>query len=321
MLRNRMTWLKALTLGVIFCMSAPARAAELDKMTPPDAQMVVVINVRQAINSPLAKKKGLTDKIKEGIDGNKEAKQILAALNLDPTKDVDSITVTVAELSENTDHEKILAIVRGSFDPVKLAAAAEKSDKVKTSKEGTVTIYEVANEKDPKKPMFVNILNKTTIVGAGSKGYLIKALKNAGAAANKDLVKAAAKVDGKQSMWLAVVVSEAMRTELAKSAQFKDIAPKLESVTFGLSVGDAVVADLNINTTDNDTPKALKVLVDMFLPVIQVLGGNDPNAGPIIKEIVDGLKITANQNVLNVNLKITEDTIDKMIKAAAGLVK
>ena len=60
MLRTRKCWVTVLTLGAA-CVAGPARAADIDKLTPADAQAVMVFNIRQAFDSPLAKKKGIVD--------------------------------------------------------------------------------------------------------------------------------------------------------------------------------------------------------------------------------------------------------------------
>jgi len=317
MLRNRMCWFKVVALGAVVCFAAPIRAADLDKMVPEDAQAVFVVNFRQALDSPLSKKKGLKDKIKEAIDTNKEAQAILAALNLDPLKDIDSLLVAASDVTAQKP-EKVMMVLRGTFDPVKLAAAAEKNDKFKASKEGNRTIYEINTGKDP---LFATIVNKNTIAGSGSKDYLLQSLKGT-ATPSKELVKAAAKADGKQCVWMALVITEKMKAEMAKQpGPGAAFAPKLSSVNFGVHVTDAILVGLNIIATDNDTPVALKKQIDMGLKQVEpVLMFIDPNVGPILADIVKTLKVTAEQNTLNMNLKVTEEVIDKLIKLA-GMMK
>ena len=107
------------------CLAAPARAADLDKLTPADAQAVLVFNVRQALDAPLAKKKGVTDTIKTAIEGNAEAKQLLAALGLDLTKDINTVSLAIGNIKElnGPKPEKLLVTVRGTFDPDRIKAA------------------------------------------------------------------------------------------------------------------------------------------------------------------------------------------------------
>jgi hypothetical protein len=316
MLRSRKLWLLALTLSAA-TLTTPARAAEIDKLTPADAQMVMVFNIRQAIDSPLAKKKGVVDILKAAIDGNPQAKELLKALNLDPAKDIESVAVAVENLTDiqpGGKPDKLLVMVRGNFDPDRIVAVASKLDTIKTSTEGTTTVFEY-KDKGKDDTTFFTVIGKDTIAAAPSKAYLLKCVKNIGGG-SKDLVKASAKLDSKSSMWLAMVISKEMRALMAQNPQFKDIANKLESVTFGVNVTDAIVADLNINTTDAAAAKAMKAQVDLALPFLTAIVPEDNPANPVVKEIRKNLKVTANQDALNFNLKINEATLDMIIKLA-----
>src|SRR5262249_34974093 len=116
-----------------------------EKLTPADAQAVLVFNVRQALDSPLAKKRGSADTIKNAIEGNAEAKEILNDLGLDVTRDINTVSLAIGNVKElnGPKPEKLLVTVRGTFDPDRIEAAAEKSAKIKSSKEGIFTLYEI----------------------------------------------------------------------------------------------------------------------------------------------------------------------------------
>jgi hypothetical protein len=316
MLRTRKCWVTVLTLGAA-CVAGPARAADIDKLTPADAQAVMVFNIRQAFDSPLAKKKGIVDLVKAGIDGNPQAKQVLAAVGLDPTKDIESVTVAVgnfADFQPNAKPEKMLAILRGNFDPDRIEAAVKKVDTITVSKEGNTTVYEF-KDKDKGDTVHFTLIGKSIVAASPSKDYLLKSVKNIGGG-SKDLVKAAKKLDPKQCMWMAIGITDDMRKEMAKNPQFKAFAEKLESITFGIHVSDAIIFDLNVNTSDAEAPKAMKVQVDQAVQLFKAFGGADEKAGPIITDILNSLKITANQDALNFNLKVTEAMLDKIIKLA-----
>src|SRR5947209_20461724 len=98
MLRSRLTGLKAVALGAALCYLVPARAADLDKLTPPDSQIIVVLNIRQAFESPLAKKKGVVDILKAKMAEDPKAKEGMEALGLDPFKDIESIQIAMGKV-------------------------------------------------------------------------------------------------------------------------------------------------------------------------------------------------------------------------------
>src|SRR5262245_58421241 len=112
MLRSRLTGLKALALGAAVCCLVPARAADPDKLTPPDVQILMVFNVRQAFESPLAKKKGVVDIIKAKMAEDPKAKEGMDALGLDPFKDLESIQIAMGKV-EGPMPEGLLVVARG----------------------------------------------------------------------------------------------------------------------------------------------------------------------------------------------------------------
>ena len=319
MLRSRKLWLVALTFGAAAALAAPVRAAEIDKLTPADAQAVIVFNVRQTIDSPLAKKKGIVDKMKDWISANPQAKGAIAALGLDLTKDIESVTIAVNSFADlqTGKPEKMLVIVRGNFDPDRFEAFAKTSDTIKITKEGNLTVYE---NKDKGETSYATLIGKNIMAVSPSKDYLLQSVKNVGGG-SKDLVKAGAKADGKNSMWMAVVVTDEMRKAMADNPQLKGFANKLESITSGVNVSDSIVLDLNVNTTDGDAAKAIETQINAFLPFIRATAEADEKNGALAKEIFSNLKIAAGPTGLNVNLKVSEDTLDKIIKASGKFPK
>src|SRR5258707_15347454 len=102
-------------------LAAPARAAEVDKYLPSEAEAVMFVNVRQILDSAVVKKYAL-ELAKDGLKNNVDAQQMLNAFGLDPFKDITSFTVaTGGGISE----PKLLAIMHGTFDVAKIQAAVE----------------------------------------------------------------------------------------------------------------------------------------------------------------------------------------------------
>src|SRR5207244_6475292 len=118
--------------------------------------------------------------------------------------------------------------------------------------------------------------------------------------ASKELVKASAGIDAKQSMWMSGIITDDMRKKLADT-QFKVFANKLESINFAANVTDAIVVDINVNTSDAEAPKMIKMQIDTFLPFIRAAAEADEKTGELAKEIFKNLTISANQGGLNVN--------------------
>ena len=313
MLHYRKIWVAALALGAVAFVT-PARAAEVDKLTPADAQVVVVINVKQALDSPLARKKGIASMIKTGIESNRDAKKVLDGLGLDPMKDITSVALAAGNFADfqSGKPEKVLITIHGFFNANKITAAAkDHADKIKKIASGATTIYEIVGDKGNNG--YATLLGNSTILASVSKDYLLKAAERKDVGASKDLIKASAKANPRNSVWLALVINDEMRKVAANSPQFKAIADKLESITAGIHVTDAIVVDININTTDADAAKALKVQVDALVPIFKALGSSDEKAAPIVEDVLNTLKVTANPTGLNISLKVSEEAIDKII--------
>src|SRR5260370_1078179 len=102
----------ALAACVVAC---PARAAEVDKHLPGDANLVVSVNVQQLLASEVVKKYALA-KLKDAMKGDAETEKVLKELGLDPLTDFTRVTVA---LTTGAGPEKPLIVVRGKFDKAK----------------------------------------------------------------------------------------------------------------------------------------------------------------------------------------------------------
>jgi hypothetical protein len=302
--------LLALTLSA-FVAAAPVRAVEPDKLLPDDAEAVLVVNVRQILDSPLVKKHAL-EQVKAALQMDAQLKQLLAASGVDPLKDVDSLTLSTAGGTSG----KVLMVVRGKFDLDKVKTAADDfakkhPGKLKITEEGKTRLYE--GEADGK-PVFAAFIDGTTLVASSAKDFTLETVKNAGTKApkvSKEMQAALGNVTGKESLYLAVIVTEELKKLLAANPQTKEIGPKLENLTGGLKLTDALEANVQIQTADAKTAASVKKLVDAGKGILTVFAMSDEKIGPVVNEIVKALKITNEKTNVNISLKVTEEMIQK----------
>src|SRR2546423_12266153 len=73
-------------------LSAPVRAAEVEKLLPNDSEIILTINVKQMLHSPLVQKLPL-DKLKQVLKSQDEVQKVLTELNFDPFSDIESLTI------------------------------------------------------------------------------------------------------------------------------------------------------------------------------------------------------------------------------------
>ncbi len=306
--RNRMLAGLALVAGFLITSATPA--AELDRMVPSDAEAVVKLNIKQILDSALVKKYALTI-INDALK-SPEAMQMMTATGLNPLKDLDSITVTAA----GTTMPKVLIVVRGRFAPAKLNAALEAQAqkepmKLKKMTEGRLTIWEAKNPGQD--TLYTTVANQGSMVMSTDKDYLVKSVGNEGKAqANPDLRAAVAKVPGKESLWMAGIITEDLRKKMEANPQTKKYAASVKSVTGGITVTDALEINGQIHTNNADVAKELKKVIEGFVPVIQLMTQGNEQYGPLIKEVLDGLKVSLVNTTVTVDLKVSEELIKKI---------
>src|SRR5437660_1170633 len=141
MLKGR--WQVSVLMATLAVSIGAVRAAEVDKYVPGDTEIVIRVNVKQTLESPLLKKN--LDKIRDQIMKVDEVKSTLEALGFDPLKDLENVTLAAVGAS---DPEKVLIIARGRFNTEKFKAKGESAAKdggeLKIIKEGGHTLYEVS---------------------------------------------------------------------------------------------------------------------------------------------------------------------------------
>src|SRR5579875_1813193 len=90
--------------------SSVSAAAQPDRLTLSDAEMVVQVNVRQMLQAPLIRKHALGP-FKTLLEHNAETCQLLRAAGLDPLQDIDAISLSMS--GHPLSGGKLLVVVRG----------------------------------------------------------------------------------------------------------------------------------------------------------------------------------------------------------------
>jgi hypothetical protein len=306
--------------------AAPAQAAELDKFLPDDTEVVASINIRQLLDSGLAKKFDVAKEVEKGIKENKEAGDVLKMLGLDPLKDVSRLTLATPGKS---DEKRVLIAVHGSFDLAKIHDTADniikdKPEALSVSKEGNLRLYEVKPKGD--QSVYVCLLNKDVLVASPVKAYVVDAIaKSSGkreAKFSKGLQQLVAKQDQKQSFWFAALATADLKEQLAKSPQTKAIADKLESFSAGVTVTNDIKLNINIQTSEEAAAKDIKQKLEGAKAIGIVFIGSIEDPGikeyvPIITDVLNAFQFSQDKGRAIVELTIPATMIDKI----AGMVK
>jgi hypothetical protein len=320
----RRSWMGVVAVGLLL-LAGSGQAAELEKFLPDDAEVVASVNVRQMLDSPLAKKFEILKEIENNIKKNDEATKVLKALGLDPLKDVNRITFASPA---KPDEKRWLLGVHGSFDLAKIHDTADgyiktNGDNISVSKLDNVRVYEI---KDPKKGEtgYACFLSKDVLVVSPNKAYVVDAIaKYAGKREPKftkpikDLVS---KQDSKQSIWFAALPSTDVKDLLAKNEQTQQLAEKLESISAGVTLTNDIKLNLLFSTSDEKTAKDLRQKLEgaKALGILFVSGAEElKDYAPTITDVLNAFKFTQDKGLVTVELEISASAIDK----AAGMIK
>ncbi len=308
---RRMLWMLVIGLLVV---AAPARAAEDAQYFPPDTQAVISLNVKQILSSPLVKKD--QDKIQAGLKNLGEAQGVLESLGFNPLTDLNSLTVAMAGAS---DQEKVTLVARGKFDVAKFTAKAKEvakdmPDVLKIHQAGTHSIYEV-NTPGQQKPLFVGVMDATTIVAAPQKEQIAEAFDiqsgKKKVTLKKDLVTLLQKAKtSKQSLTL-VGLGSALGNEIP-------YGDKIDTISGGITLANNLSVEINIETKDADAAKGLKTLVDEGInqgkSLLSLFAMQQKELAPLT-EMLDQLKVEDKGKVVIIKGEVTKEALEKLDKA------
>jgi hypothetical protein len=291
--------------------------AGADRLVPADAGILAVLDVRRTLATPLVKKYALGP-LAQVLGRDDRVIRVLRAAGVDPLRDVDTITFAA---SGDLPRPRLLVVARGRFDLPRVHAAAadfarQNPEQFTATKEGGLTVYEIRAEKT----LFAAFADATTLVLSPAKDYAVASARKAGqapAGLNPDLRAAMARLSGRESVWLAAVVSEQMKQELKQQdPQSAGLANALESVTGGIELTDALKLALVVHTADPGAAAQLRKKIDEVLPLLTFLAAGKDQVGRLAKEAVSTVKVAVDKKGVAVTLELTEDMIQKVVNKA-----
>lgn len=302
-------------LGLVLVGSAPA-APKPDRLTPSDAEVVVQVNVRQLLQTPLVKKHAL-DRLKALLQRNDELKQMLTAVGLDPLKDIDTICLSTS--GNPMTGGKLLAVVRGDFDSDKARKAADDYAKkhptrLKSVKDSEVAMWEITDDNKSFYAAFAG--NKTLVMTASKKdtASVVGRADETPQRPNKALQTALNHLKGSESIWMAMVATDEIKQLLKADDTAKDFAAALQSVTGAVELSDDAQFSLVIHTNSPKAAEQIKGKIDELMPLLAFVGGGQDKNGRAVKEVIDSIKLKAEKNDVSIRLQITDAQIDKARK-------
>ena len=320
-LRRSMLWLFA---AALLLPGLPARAAEVDKYLPDDAEIVLFLNLKQITQAPLVVKHHAMDQLRKAINKNDEVSKVLKDLGFDPLNDLTSLTAAASGIDTNS---KGLLIAHGQFDLAKFEARAareaeQRSEFLKIHKEGSHKIYEVRGP-DSDKPLYVGLADKTTIVASNEKGHVLDALDRAAGkkpgAVKKEVKALIEKEQADQTLWLVAPGSALSKSDLTAAAEEKtrENLKKIESLSAGLTVANDIKLALSVVTKSTENAKELEEEIKQGLNQLKgllAIAAGDRKELASAVEALGALKVVTKGKTVSVKANVTEEAIEKGIK-------
>lgn len=320
-----MVRLRRLYMGLTVCaglaLALPIRAADVDKYLPDDTEVVVVINAKQLLDSSLVKKHFL-EHIRQHLKDSNEIVNHLNALGFDPLKDLTTMTGAMSLIGNDA---KGLLILHGQFDKAKFEAKAEevakeKSDLLKILKDGDHKLYEIKHE-GVEKPLFVGVVDGTTIVAGPVKQYVLDAFAKAAGkkkgSVPKDIQGLIEKADAKQSVWFAATANAFLKGDFSGDDNAKKNLEKMNSVSAGVTVEKGVKLDFAIITKSAANAKELADVIKEGLSqakgLLALLADQNKEIAPLV-DTVGNLKVNTEGSTITMKSEVSEEIIEKGLK-------
>jgi hypothetical protein len=336
--RTRLGGLAAL---LILCWTAAgpgAGAADL-KYLPEDTEIVLSLNFRQIVDSPLVKaQKDAAAKVKMRVEDalaalvekafgeNKEVQKYLKATGFDVFRDLNAVTVA---LRGGHDKKVALAIIEGNFDPEKFHAAAaaavkDHGDVISVSESDNYKIIEVSAPNDHSG--VVVLVNKNTILAGPSKDRVKAALVRARASEpgklKKELKLLLATTSDKESI-SALATGTALSKLTDKAAvpnaqKLGEFLNKIDGLSGTVTFSDNVRLQLSVLAKDENSAMQLAQAANFGLLMAKGVAAQkakeDPNYVPLV-DIANTFRATAQGTSLILRGEITVSNIEKLMKA------
>lgn len=324
-----MTHLQRLVFGTVLVSglaSTSARAVEPDKLLPASTDTIAIVNVRQLLQSDIAKKYAL-EQIKQTLQGE-SLKETLTEFGLDPLKDLDQLIVATS--GKNRDDLQIMFIIHGKFNPKKLFAAAESQarkdpDKVTKVDGGEAIMFKVVLDNIP--PVFVTVVDENTVIAATDKKMVSLAMKASNGdeapAIKKQMAALIRKIDGNAAIAVAGIVAGKL-DELKLPggnlpidiSAFQELIPKIETLSFSIQVRTDVTFEATLGMKDKESAGDFRAAFDELLkqlkPLAQLGGAVDPRFKPL-SDVLTTFRSTSRNTDVTILGKVTGDNIGKMI--------
>ncbi|MCI0682685.1 MAG: hypothetical protein L0Y71_11320 [Gemmataceae bacterium] len=325
---RRIVWptmaLTLVALTLVALAASPARAVD-PKLLPGDTELLLSLNVKQILDSPLAKQyKELIDQARGALEGqiqNNPAAKYLDKAGLDLFRDVHSVA---AASNGSKEQEAIFIVVDGTFNPAKIVATAQEiardnAEVLKVTKLGNVDVFEITPPGD--KRMYAALINDKTLVACATHAALKDAV-NGSARKMKEGFKSLLKTTSAKQSFSFVATGSALakliqdapvpNAEMAV-AMFQD----LDGLSIAITLNKDIQFQIGMNCKDEETTKKAVAMGNFGLLTVRTLAAQKAKEKAELQPLVDvakTLRITSEGNNVVLRGDISLENLEKLIK-------
>jgi hypothetical protein len=301
-------------------MAHGAVAADLESGLPKDTDLVISLNVRQILESPVIKAHA-SDLIRTTLSSNKEVDEAIKALGLDPLADFNRVSVGIN--LDNFNNPRALVLIDGKFDANKIARLMDDLIKKDPKKFGAEkasgrTIYRlgVGNQN-----VFAATLEGKTIVLGTAREYVVRASDAAKGARKpeirKELADLLARADPKASIYLAGYVKGRLGAVPLPDADLKKMIEQVETITGEVRLGKDLQAVVTLTTANAKVAKEVQTLAESAISLyrlqLKLALSDQPELRPLV-DLASSIKAVQKDRQIVITGNLAGDAIEKLLK-------
>jgi hypothetical protein len=309
----------ACALVALFALTLPAPAADINKYLPDDADLVMVINVKQLMQAPIVQKYA-PQLLKKAAEGDDHLKKALTGLGFDPLKDLTSVTVASSGIGPDG---KGTIIFEGTFDTAKFEAVAEAAGKdspVKVLKEGEHKIFEIKYASEPK-PAYAGILDKNTIVLATEKSQVLESFDRAAGKKTgklkKELAALIEKANAAQSLWMVAPATVLTQAPIPLDGDAAKTLAKIDNLNIGFTLTAEFKLAIAVVTKSADAAKEVKEQlntgIEMIKGIVNQIASTEKKLSVVV-DIIGAMRVANDGNVITLKSELSPEMIEKLEK-------
>jgi len=315
--------------------AAPARAVD-PKILPNDTEVVIQINLKQMLESPIAKaNKALLEK---GIEAARAkitespANKYLEKAGFDPIRDLYSITVAGPAAK---DLDSGFVVIEGKFNVEKFDAAAsdaaaDNSDALKVHKIGGKQVYEITPNGE--KTVFATLVSPSLMVAASSKDGLSDGIARLSGGKSSKLNKMfqaiLPTVNDKQSLSMAMtsnVLNNGLKeAPIPPNQDAVDTLKQIDAVSFSVTLGKNIEIAGTLIAKDNESAKKIAGMGNLGIIFLKGMAGGkvkeDPNLQPAL-DMLNTIRIAETGERVTLRAEITQENLEWMMTRIPNLKK